>query len=573
MTAKSKAPAKNTGKLKPPTAKSGAGKAKLPESNAGAVQLPSESFQHLKLSDIQPDPNQPRKHFDPVKLAELTASIAERGVDTPILVCPLVGKSGRYRLVCGERRWRASKEAGKKTIPALIRHFTEAQILETQLVENTQRDDMEPMEEAQAFDTLRAKHGYSVDELVIKSGKSEKLVRQRLRLIHLPLAAQQALDEGRMRLGVANAIMWIDNEYDRAAATHCILTETWRELALDVHKAQEYIRREFLLQLSKAPFNTKDAKLLPTAGSCLTCPKRSGATAALFEDENLKDSCLDRACFQKKMELHRGQQVEKQAAKYPVLNEDTTAKLFQYGENSVSSASGYVDLTEKVYQDKQNRTWQQLVGADAPIQVAVNQSGKAFHVLPRTEAVKLAKAVSQLDLSNSTRPDSTDALARKRAKARAAALVEYMVALTAYIEAISRDRFNDETRPLFALLAKIAVNNAPNEVCRTLAKRRELPPLKGNFGGQDFSGALNACIDTLSTVPALLALIVELIVLEDFQFWSSTSSSGKVEGFKQELSNYIGFDLAESIKEFTRQYTQKAPAKVSKTKVAPAATA
>ena len=550
---------------KAPASKSGAVKTKSVKSNPPLQ--PGEEFRYLKLTEIEADPNQPRKHFDAAQMEELTQSIRERGVDMAILVRPVKGGRKPFKLVCGERRWRASKAAGLDTIPARIREMTDAQAAESQLVENTQRADMMPMEEAQAFENLRVRFAYSIDDLVTKSGKSEKIVRQRLRLIELPKAAQAALQDGTLRLGVANAIMWVDNKDDRAAAAHHILSNSHYGLMHNVHQAEDYIRRTFLLQLSKAPFNTRDAKLLPTAGSCLNCPKRTGAARALFEDMGVKDSCLDRACYQKKVELHREAQLAKFEAEGIALDEAATKKIFRYSQDHVDSGSGYVALDESVYQDTKNRSWGQLIGKDAPIRVAVNEAGKAIKVIERKEAVRLAQEVSGVELNlPSNRVNGSDALACKQAKARGQALNEYMVSLTAYIETIAREKLPLEHCALFVLLAKIALKNAPSETCRLMFKRRELPLVAGRFGGNDPRGALEIALDALATPHALLAFILELVVLEDFQFWTSASSSGKVEELQKALSELIGFDLGQSIKDFTKQLT--AP-KISQAKAKP----
>lgn len=546
------------------------------QKTATTAESATEEFQHLKLTDLQPDPDQPRKSFDAASMDELTQSIRERGVDTPILVCPLPNKPGKYRIVFGERRWRASKAAGRPTIPARIRVMTEAQIAEAQLVENAQRADMLPMEEAHAFDNLRAKFGYTIDELVLKSGKSEKLVRQRLRLMSLPAAAQTALQEGKLRLGVANAIVWIDNEADRAAATHTILTDTWNGYRHDVHAAEEYIRREFLLQLSKAPFSTRDAKLVESAGSCVNCHKRTGATGALFADLGIKDSCLDRTCYQQKQEAHRLVQIEKQRGKATVLDEEITKKVFRYGQDSVDKSAGFFDINERVYADKNHRTWKELIGEEAPIHVAVNKSGKAFQLIPQAEAIRLAKSVSNVDLTPTKvgrGAGNSDALARKKAKARVAALNEFMVSLCAYVEVIARDKFTEAALPLFLTLTKLALKNAPHNSCQFMAKRRELEAPKGSFGSPDYAGALLTALNQIPDVAGVLAFLMEMTVLESMQYFTPAGSTGDFKSYdlQLELGNLIGFDLKQSVHDFTKQFTEApraAKAKSAKSKAA-----
>jgi ParB/RepB/Spo0J family partition protein len=531
-----------------------------------AVKQPGEEFDYVNLASITPDPHQPRKLFDAAKLNELTESIRERGVETPILLRPLSSGKFQYQIVFGERRWRAAKAAGLKQIPARIRVMSDAQAAESQLVENTQRDDMTPMEEAQAFERLRAQFNYSIEELILKSGKSEKLVRQRLRLNLLPPDAQTALLENRLRLGVANAIVWIDNVEDRRAATHHILTNTWNNLAQNVHQAEEYIQRHYLLQLSKAPFSTRDEKLHPPAGSCIKCPKRTGATGALFEDLGVKDSCLDSGCYQEKVQLHRAAQVAKLSAAHPVVDEETTKRIFRHSQDDVDSSSGFVNLTAVVYQDPKQRTWGELIGEAAPVQVAVNEAGKSVKVLKRAEAVKLAKEHANVDLDAKESGSRSDALARKKARARVSALNEFLVALTAHVEVTTRDHYPPAQLPFLRALGNLTIRNAPNDSCRYFVKRRELPIVHGQYGGPDYRATCQNGLDALDSPSAVLALIAELIVLENFQYWVTANSTGKIEAHQKQLGELIGFDLAEAVKDQLKELT--AP-KAVKAKAAP----
>ena len=139
---------------------------------------------NIPVSQIEPNPEQPRLVFDEETLHELSASIREHGVLQPILVRPL--DEGGYQLIAGERRWRASKEAGLATIPALVEEIDDDTALEISIIENLQREDLSPLDEAAMYDRMVREHGYSVRKLAQKLGKDKGYLENRLRLADAP---------------------------------------------------------------------------------------------------------------------------------------------------------------------------------------------------------------------------------------------------------------------------------------------------------------------------------------------------------------------------------------------------
>jgi ParB family chromosome partitioning protein len=146
---------------------------------------------YIPLERIEPNPAQPRMAFDEEALAELAASIKEHGVLQPVLVRPQPGGGQRYQLVAGERRWRASKVAGLRDVPALIEQIDDDTALEIALIENLQREDLSPLEEALMYDRMVTDHGYSVRKLAQKIGKDKGYVENRLRLADAPTEIKQ----------------------------------------------------------------------------------------------------------------------------------------------------------------------------------------------------------------------------------------------------------------------------------------------------------------------------------------------------------------------------------------------
>ena len=161
----------------------------------------------LELEKIFPNPDQPRKHFDEDKLIDLAESIKEHGVLQPIIVTP---RDDKYMIIAGERRFRATNRAGLKTIPALIRELDDEKIMELALIENVQRDDLNPIEEARAYELLQTRYGYTQDKLAKRMGKSRSAIANSTRLLGLPEVVQQLVQDGKLSVGHVRPMLSIN---------------------------------------------------------------------------------------------------------------------------------------------------------------------------------------------------------------------------------------------------------------------------------------------------------------------------------------------------------------------------
>lgn len=159
----------------------------------------------LRLLEIEPNRDQPRKQFDEEALSELSASIAQHGILQPLLVRPLPG--GGYQLVAGERRWRAARMAGLEEVPAVIRELTDREAAELAMIENLQREDLNPMEEAKGYQTLMETYGMTQEEAARAVNKSRPAVANALRLLALPDPVCLLVEEGQLSAGHARAIL------------------------------------------------------------------------------------------------------------------------------------------------------------------------------------------------------------------------------------------------------------------------------------------------------------------------------------------------------------------------------
>lgn len=170
----------------------------------------TQSAVKLKLTDIEPNRNQPRKNFDEEALADLAHSIELHGVLQPLLVRPC--PNGSYQLVAGERRWRASRMAGLTEVPVVIKELTDAQVAELALVENLQREDLDPIEEALGFKELSEKYEYTQEEISNLVGCSRPAIANALRLLTLPEEVIALISEKKLSPGHARAVMTIEDD-------------------------------------------------------------------------------------------------------------------------------------------------------------------------------------------------------------------------------------------------------------------------------------------------------------------------------------------------------------------------
>lgn len=184
----------------------------------------NEDKHTLPIERIVPNETQPRKYFDPAALEELADSIRREGVLQPLLVRPL--PDGNYQIVAGERRWRASQMANLRQLPVIIREMSEEQSLAIALIENLQREDLNPMEEALGYKELRDRYGLNQSDIASRVGKSRSAVANTLRLLQLPEALQQDVISGKITQGHARPLLGVDDENALLALYEAILNES-----------------------------------------------------------------------------------------------------------------------------------------------------------------------------------------------------------------------------------------------------------------------------------------------------------------------------------------------------------
>ena len=201
---------------------------------ANAAEITGKPLE-IPLDQIDRNPFQTRSHFDEAKLAELAQSIAASGVVQPIVVRPLSG--GRYQLITGERRWLASKKADKATIPAIVRQVSDEQTLEMTIVENLQRADLNPIEQARAYQRLSNDFKMTQEQMAIRTGKERASVSNFLRLLRLPESVQQKVESGDLSFGHARTLLALDSPESITSAAQKVMA-----LSLSVRQTESYVQ-------------------------------------------------------------------------------------------------------------------------------------------------------------------------------------------------------------------------------------------------------------------------------------------------------------------------------------------
>lgn len=293
----------------------------------------SSEFQMVPLEQLHESRFNPRRHFDDAKMAELVESVKRLGVLTPLLARP---NASGYEIAAGHRRYRAAKKAGVESVPVRIRPMTDAEFLEVVTIENLQREDIHPLDEALGYQALMEKAGYDVDAIAAKVSKSASYVYQRLKLVELIEPAKKAFLEDRITAGHAILIARLQPK-DQKEALENSFGERWNEgtggrirVTISVRELSAWIDGNVHLDLKSAPFKKDDAELVAAAGACTTCPKRTGFVPALFPDIAKKDTCTDRSCFNQKLQAHIGSRKQEASAAGEKLVE--ISKEYGYGK-------------------------------------------------------------------------------------------------------------------------------------------------------------------------------------------------------------------------------------------------
>jgi ParB family transcriptional regulator, chromosome partitioning protein len=322
-----------------------------------AKSLQEQEYAIVSIAELAESGTNPRQVFDEARLAELTESIRRQGILSPLLVRRV---DGHLEIVFGARRFRAAQRAGVQEVPVRIAVLTDAEALETQIVENLLRTDLHPFEEAQGFRALLESEGagYTVERMAAKTGKAASFIAERLRLLDLIPPVADAFTAGHIGVEHALLIAKVSADAQEKALAHCFdgyyaANDNERSL-VPVSRLRVWMEQNIYLRLKSIPFSKEDETLVPEAGSCANCPKRTGFNTLLFSEVR-EDSCTDAACFNRKLDAHIAQRVTKTPNLIMITEHYNTT-----GETPILARRNYVEVVTRNKKGREARPEEKL---------------------------------------------------------------------------------------------------------------------------------------------------------------------------------------------------------------------
>ncbi len=402
------------------------------------------NYAQLPVDKIVPSPYQHRKTFGGPEDAELADSVRIHGVLQPVRVRPN-GKPGTFELVFGERRWRAAQAAELDTIPAIVVDLTDDQAIEQLLLENLQCRDVHPIEEGEGYHKLLHEHGYTIEQLIAKTGRSKAHLYGRIKLAReLAPAARKAVLDGKLPVAHAELIARIGDVKLQEQCAREVLGHVEQKVRVELanlgveHEqiakegdhsydgdrqplsydaTRALIRRRYLTKLALAKFNPADATLT-SAGACTSCEHRSGNQPELPGVMSAKgdDLCTKPSCFEEKSRAtwKRAAELAKESG-IQVVPAKEAKKVFSPDGVSVAGDSPYVELTSELPYNLQKSpgskaTWGKLLGKQAgevPRVLVQDESGAPRELLDKAAAVKLLREQGKIEKAEKKKATSS----------------------------------------------------------------------------------------------------------------------------------------------------------------------
>lgn len=483
-------------------------------STASATAVDTAAAFHLIDTDmVDKSSLNYRSEFAKDDMADIIASVKLRGIIQPLTVRPHPTKGkGHYEVVAGDKRRMAAVAAKLAQLPCMVRDVDDKEARQISLIENLQRKDPHPLDEADGFHELTAApNNLTVEEIAKQISKSVEYVFTRLKLRDLGDVGRKALHAGKLSYSTAVLVARIPDEKLQAEAVKGMTQYLQNgDGPMPFLRASAFVRDRFMLRLVDAPFNTKDATLVPKAGACDVCPKRSGAQPQLFADVGKADLCTDPDCFAEKKDAKwKADQAKAKETGATVLP-DAKAKDVFYADGALRAAD-FVDLSAKCTDDKKKRTFKQILGDDVPVVVARDDRGKV-HLLVKASDAKPALKAAGVKVGGEARAQvqhgvSSAALEKRKLVNEGRRAAMQQIAERATAGKVSSDL------ALWRFLASGFLEGSWNDVLTAVAKRRGWePPASAKFGKGP--AAVQVQVDKLGTAD-LRGLVVEIIATRD----------------------------------------------------------
>lgn len=551
----------------------------------------------IALDKIEPSPFNPRKTFEEGALAELGKSIAKKGVLQPIVVRPNgkaiahhadndlwyvayprksnsttdtqlniqqphsgptaeadcrktvneINRKAGYQIVAGERRWRASALAGLKVIPAVIRHLSDKDAAEVAVIENDQREDVAPLEQAEGYAYL-VKLGDDAETIAAKIGRPVKYVVGRLQLTHLIDELKEDLRKGKLPFGHAYLLSKLKEDdqkqfIDRSGyAGNCWLYD-YHDNPIHLSDLRRRIKEGFLLCLSAAPWKKDDATLTP-AGPCTTCPRRTGQNPTLFDEllngdaKKGRDFCTDGKCYQEKHDAFIQLQLKKASESAGGATPLKVTTDWYSRDKEVLSKDKYDIVPAKEVKKAKPGELQPAVVVSSE-RGTTDGVGKIVHIRMKKESASQAAASRGNDSYKREQKKREEKSALYKAAAQKA-----IGLVAAKVEAVvgSPDGGAAAIKMLRHLAAHLT-DCGGADACRMVSKRRNLDKVKEAHGRYDGTRApVETLAHNLDSAKELLGLIAEVIAAHRAQSWCWSGYSGQMDAEEKAFWTTFGVD-------------------------------
>jgi ParB family chromosome partitioning protein len=472
----------------------------------------NHEYRSVPITALAESPTNPRKRFDAKSLEELAASFKTQGILAPLLVREL--EESRYEVIAGARRLRAAKLAELEKLPVRVVKLTDAEAIEAQCVENLQREDIHPLEEALGFKSLLelGEPAYTIAVIASRAGKSEAYVYGRIRLADLIPPVAEAFLKDQITIGHALLIAKLpasqQQEAFSAAFRGLWTSEGNSQVLIPVRELGAWIESNILLQLGSAPFDKQDETLVSEAGSCVHCPRRTGFNKLLFSDVQ-KDSCTSPECFRAKIDAS----VRKTLETKPQLIQISAA--WNSREGAPLGRNQYVEL--EIKKPKPNGVNTKL----SPVQKSCEKMAEAIVMDggKRGQIVKVcADAACRVHHPNTPSPEQVArerADERKRIEKTKLAVTTRHRALAAVLERVSAPlKKADLLIVVHHVIGQLPYNQVP-----TLAKRHKVEEGKSTKTPQELLAKRVGTYDEA----ALCRILLEISLIDSAYMRSGAS--------------------------------------------------
>ncbi|MGO4379718.1 ParB/RepB/Spo0J family partition protein [Pseudoduganella sp. RAF19] len=367
-----------------------------------------------------------RKRFNEEALQRLAENVNQYGILQHLLIRPVkptADQPQRFEIVAGERRYRAAVIAGLSRVPVRVKALSDEQAAVIQLLENIQREDPHPLEEAEGYQGLMHNHGYTIDQLIEHTKKSRTYIYNRLKLCRLSLKLRDMFLDDKFEESVAEQLARLPTPAMQLKAAEEVSKPDYYGNRMSVRAVREHLRTNYTVELKGAVFSIKDSNLVNIAGSCVECPKRSGNQPDFDGGDKNANVCTDPSCFREKEAAHAANARKKaEDAGKTVVTGDAAKKIKTSSWNDSLSA-GYSALDAKFYVGGKETTYRKLLGKNLPETVLVEDPNKPGKLIEAAKTKDLEERAQESDAAGKTpAAEAAKAKAKEKQQERDAAI-------------------------------------------------------------------------------------------------------------------------------------------------------